>query len=59
MNDHESDEQRNWHQKPVVRVVLLLLLPLIVGGLYLISTYITLTKPPSVPATPEPSVPER
>jgi len=54
----EPDPQ-NGHQKTFVRVLALLLLPLIVGGLYMISTRLTLRKPTAVPVTPETSVPER
>jgi hypothetical protein len=55
-NDHRSDhrsdhhsDQHSWHQKPIVRVILLLLLPLIIGGLYLISTQFVLTRPTTIP----------
>ncbi|MEW6495786.1 MAG: hypothetical protein AB1589_25195 [Cyanobacteriota bacterium] len=52
-------EQKNWHQKTWVRVLVLLLIPLIIGGLYWISTWLTVAKPRAVPITPETSNPER
>jgi hypothetical protein len=50
-----NESEANWHQKTWVRVVVLLLLPLIVGGLYLVTTHISLNKPASEPAPLEPS----
>lgn len=49
---HES-EQGKGYQKLLMRVLLLLLLPLIVGGLYLISTRIALRRPATSPVAPE------
>lgn len=49
---HESEQDR-WHQKPFVKVLLMLLLPLIIGGLYLISTRFALRRHVNAPITPE------
>lgn len=49
---HES-EQGKGYQKLLMRILLLLLLPLIVGGLYLISTRIALRRPATSPVAPE------
>jgi hypothetical protein len=51
-----SDSKTNWHQKIWVRVVVLLLLPLVAGGLYLVTTRISLNKPASEPDPLEESV---
>lgn len=51
-------EPRNWHQKPIVRGVILLLLPVIAVALYLISTRIVLRRSTTAPTfTPEPAAP--
>jgi hypothetical protein len=42
---NEEPNQKNWYKRTFVRVLLLLLLPLIVGGLYIISTRIILQIP--------------
>lgn len=52
-------DRKNWYQKTWVRVLLLLLLPLVAGGLYLISTRLTVSKPKAVPVAPETPVPDR
>lgn len=54
---HEP-ERKTWHQKTFVRVLALLLLPLIVGGLYLISTRIIMTRPVAAPVEENNSIPE-
>ena len=50
MNDLE---QKKWHEKTFIRVLVLLLVPLIVGGLYFISTSIILNRPKPAPMSPE------
>lgn len=50
-----EETQQNWHQKPLVRLLLLLLLPAILFGLYMASNWLAFRKAPSVPVTPEPS----
>lgn len=49
---HEP-EPGKWHQEPFMRIFLLFLLPLIIGGLYLISTRIALKRPAIDPVVPE------
>lgn len=56
----QEPEERKWHQNPIVRILLLLMLPLIVGGLYFITTRIALKRPTSAPPlTPESPIPNR
>ena len=52
-------ERKTWHQKIFFRVIALSLLPLIVGGLYLISTRIMMTRPTPFPVEQNNSIPER
>ncbi len=46
-------EQKKCHERTLIRVLALLLLPLIVGGLYFISTNIILNRPTPAPITPD------
>jgi hypothetical protein len=50
-----EEPQQNWHQKPLVRLLLLLLLPAILFGLYMASNWLAFRKAPSVPIAPETS----
>lgn len=52
MNDNDL-EQKRWHQRTSIRILALLLLPLIAGGLYFISTGIILNRPTPVPTNPD------
>jgi hypothetical protein len=53
LNIMNEPERKKWHQKIFVRVLALLLLPLIVAGLYIISTQIILTRPTSPTVAPD------
>jgi len=50
---HDPDQElnrKNWHQRTWVRITILLLLPLISVGLYVISVRIALRRPPYLPS---------
>jgi len=50
----EEQNPHRWHQKTWVRVLVLLLLPVIIGSLYLLTHLFALQRPPSrPPANPE------
>ncbi|WP_346290932.1 hypothetical protein [Sphaerothrix gracilis] len=43
----------DWFRKPIVRGLLLVLLPLIAGGLFLVTTRLATTRSPTSPTSPE------